>query len=106
MIPVILLAIIQFGFGKALVVLVTYLIINFVLGNIIEPKFMGKGLGLSPLIVFLSLLFWGWLFGPIGMLLSIPLTMVIKIGLNSHESTKAIAVLIGNDIHPNNTDET
>ena len=77
-VPPTLLAVVQFGFGRAAVVLIGYVVINNVLGNIIEPRFMGQGLGLSTLAVFLSLLFWGWLLGPVGMLLSIPLASTLK----------------------------
>lgn len=94
-IPAILLTIIQFGFVKSLWVLLGYVIINTVVGNILEPKLMGKGLGLSPLVVFLSLIFWGWLLGPVGMLLSVPLTLTIKIVLESSEETRWLAVLLG-----------
>lgn len=97
MIPVILLAIIQFGFAKAVLVILVYVAINFLMGNIIEPKFMGKGLGLSPLVILLSLVFWGWMFGPIGMLLSVPLTMILKIGFEFGSGTKSLAILMSND---------
>jgi predicted PurR-regulated permease PerM len=96
-IPPILLTIVQFGFLKSLWVLVGYIVINTIMGNILEPKFMGKGLGLSTLVVFLSLIFWGWLLGPIGMLLSVPLTITIKIALESSEETKWLAILLGSD---------
>lgn len=95
LIPPVLLTIIQFGFGDALIVLTGYVVINTIMGNILEPKFMGKGLGLSTLVVFLSLIFWGWVLGPIGMLLSVPLTITIKIALDSSEETRWLAVLLG-----------
>ncbi len=95
LIPPVLLTIIQLGFIESLIVLVGYLVINTIMGNILEPKFMGKGLGLSTLVVFLSLIFWGWVLGPIGMLLSVPLTITIKIALDSSDETKWLAVLLG-----------
>ena len=94
-IPAVLLALIQLGLGSAILVGIGYLVVNVVVGSIIEPKYMGKGLGLSTLVVFLSLVFWGWVLGPVGMVLSVPLTMVLKIGLESKEDTRWIAVLLG-----------
>jgi predicted PurR-regulated permease PerM len=94
-IPPLLLTIVQLGFMEALVVLVGYVTINTIIGNILEPKFMGQGLGLSTLVVFLSLVFWGWVLGPIGMLLSVPLTITVKIALESSEETRWIAILLG-----------
>ncbi|MBE0492794.1 MAG: AI-2E family transporter [Thiomicrospira sp.] len=95
--PAVLLAMVQLGFGDAALVALGYLAINVVMGNLLEPKFMGKGLGLSPLVVFLSLLVWGWLFGPVGMFLSIPLTMIVKIALEQYETTRWIAIMLSND---------
>ena len=97
LIPPALLTIVQLGFGEAGIVLVGYLIINTIMGNILEPRFMGKGLGLSTLVVFLSLIFWGWILGPIGMLLSVPLTITIKIALDSSDETRWLSVMLGPD---------
>ncbi len=94
-IPPFLLTIVQLGFIESFVVLAGYITINTIIGNILEPKFMGKGLGLSTLVVFLSLVFWGWVLGPIGMLLSVPLTITIKIALDSSEETRWLAIMLG-----------
>ena len=94
-VPAVLLTLVQLGGISALVVASIYIIVNIVIGSIIEPKIMGKGLGLSTLVVFLSLIFWGWLFGMVGMLLSIPLTIMAKIVFNANESTRWIAVFLG-----------
>lgn len=96
-IPGILLTLLQFGYGDAMLVLAGYLAINVLIGNIIEPNVMGQGLGLSPLVVFLSLIFWGWLLGPVGMILSVPLTMFIKIMMESSNRWRSVAILLGPD---------
>jgi len=93
-VPAVLLAFVQLGGFGALEVGLIFLTINIVIGSIIEPRLMGKGLGLSTLVVFLSLIFWGWLLGPVGMLLSIPLTIMIKIILYADPSTRSIAILM------------
>jgi predicted PurR-regulated permease PerM len=94
-VPAVLLAIIQLGFVRAGLAAVGYVVINLFMGNVIEPRFMGRGLGLSTLVVFLSLVFWGWLLGPVGMLLSVPLTIAAKMALDSRDDTRWIAVLLG-----------
>ncbi len=83
------------GLVDALLLSAAYLGINFLLGNIIEPRVMGRALGLSTLIAFLSLVVWGWIFGTVGMLLSVLLTMTLKIALDSHPQTRWIAHLLG-----------
>ena len=65
------------------------------IGNVLEPRIMGKGLDLSALVVFLSLVFWGWVLGSIGMLLSIPLTMTVKIALESFDETRWVGIMLG-----------
>tara|TARA_B100002049_G_C16078416_1_gene376117 strand:- start:696 stop:1724 length:1029 start_codon:yes stop_codon:yes gene_type:complete len=95
-VPAVLLALITQGPLVAGVIAGGYLVINTVMGNIVEPKFMGKGLGLSTLVVFLSLIFWGWLMGTVGMLLSVPLTMIVKIALETSQEGRWLATLLGN----------
>ena len=96
-VPVILLALVQFGFIAAGEVALLYLLVNNIIGNFIEPKLMGRSLGLSTLIVFLSLVFWGWMLGPIGMFLSVPLTMTFKIVMDSHDHTRWISTFLSNE---------
>lgn len=93
-IPPIIQVLVFNGFYETLLVVAGYLLINLVIGNIIEPRMMGKGLGLSTLVVFLSLIFWGWLLGPVGMLLSVPLTIAVKIALEQTDAGKGIAILL------------
>ena len=93
-VPAVLLALVQLGGGEAILIAIGYLAINMLLGNFLEPRVMGRGMGLSTLVVFLSLIFWGWVFGPVGMLLSIPLTMTLVIALESNPSTRQLAVLL------------
>jgi AI-2 transport protein TqsA len=97
-VPALLLALIQLGLSGALWSLLGYVLINVIVGNVIEPRFMGRGLGLSTLIVFVSLVFWGWILGPVGMFLSVPLTMMIKISLDSSDETRWIAILLGPEV--------
>jgi AI-2 transport protein TqsA len=93
--PVALLALVQLGVGSALLTVLGFVVIHIVVGNIIEPKLMGKGLSLSTLVVFLSMVFWGWVLGPIGMILSVPMTSLVKIALESYEETQGLAILLG-----------
>ena len=94
-IPTFLFALVQLGLGGALWSLGSFLIIHNVLGNFIEPKLMGKGLDLSALVVILSLIFWGFLLGPVGMFLATPFTLTIKIIMEQSEKTRWLAILLG-----------
>lgn len=96
-VPAVLLALVQLGFAPAIAVAACYLAINIVVGNILEPKIMGSGVGLSPLVIFVSMAFWGWVLGPVGMLLSVPLTMTLKIAMAGNEKTRHLALLLGSN---------
>ena len=91
----VLMGFIQFGFATAGLVAGGYVVINLVIGSRVEPRFMGRGLGLPTLVVFVSLVFWGWVFGPVGMLLSVPLTMALKTAMESREASRWLVVLLG-----------
>lgn len=93
-VPPIILAMIDQGMMTALWVALWYVTINMVIGNIVEPRIMGKGLGLSALVIFLSMTLWGWVLGPTGMILSVPLTMVIQFFFAQYEETKWIALML------------
>jgi len=96
-VPAVLLALIQLGPLSAGIAALGFLLVNILVGSVIEPKVMGQGIGLSALVVFLSLTFWGWVLGPVGMLLSVPLTMAVKIALSESESTKWLSILLGSN---------
>lgn len=100
-IPAILITWAAVGFNWAIVVLLLYLAINTVVGNILEPRIMGRRVGLSALVVFLSLVFWGWLLGIVGMFLAVPLTMLVKIILDRSDDLRWVGILLG----PGNLDK-
>ncbi len=93
-VPPIALAFFDHGMFSCIVVTSVLVVINWVLGYYFEPKYLGDGLGISPLIVLLSLIFWGWLLGPIGMFLSAPLSIVVKIIFDSFEDTRWVGILM------------
>jgi len=94
-VPAVLLALVQLGPAAAAWSAAGYLAINVLVGNVLEPRFMGRGVGLSPLVVFLSLVFWGWVLGPVGMFLSVPLTITARIALAANDGTRWASVLLG-----------
>ena len=93
-VPAVLLAVVQLGVGSAAAVAAGYLVVNVAFGNLIEPMLLGRRLGLSTLVVFASLVFWGWVWGPVGMLFSVPLTMVVKIALENTPDLRWLAVML------------
>jgi AI-2 transport protein TqsA len=82
-----LMALVQYGsFGYAAVVAAVIIVVQNIIGNILEPKIFGDRLGLNPLVILLSLLIWGYIWGIVGMLLSVPLTAIVKIILSNSKS--------------------
>jgi len=93
-VPAVLLAMLLLDPTSILIVIAIYMGVNTVIGNVLEPTIMGKRVGLSVLMVFLSLVFWGWMFGAVGMLLSVPLSMVVKFAARANPRTQWLAVLL------------
>ena len=95
-VPAVLLALVQpdLGLGAAVIIAAGYLVVNVGFGNLIEPTLLGRRLGLSTLVVYVSLVFWGWVWGPVGMLFSVPLTMVVKIALENTADYRWLAVML------------
>ena len=94
LVPPSLMALVEFGFVRAAIVLIAYIVINFVVDNVIKPRFVGHSVDLSPLVVVVSLLFWGWLLGPMGALVSVPLTIGMRFFLESFDNSLWLARLM------------
>ena len=97
-VPAVLLALVQFGAGTAALAAAGYLVVDLALSNFFETRFMGRSFGLSTLVVFFSVVFWGSLLGLIGMVLSVPFTMALKFACEKNASTRWIAVLLGPEV--------
>ena len=97
-IPAALMALVQTDLLTTLLVTLSYLVVNTAIGSILEPRVMGRGLGISTLAVFLSLLWWGWVLGTLGVFLALPLTMVLIITLDASPQTRPFAVLLGPEV--------
>lgn len=97
-VPAVLIAFLGLGTTEGLLTMALYVAVNTVIGSIIEPRFMGQTLGLSPVIVLVSLMVWGWVFGPVGMLLSILLTMILKLALESSPQTRWLGILLSDKV--------
>ena len=94
-VPAVLLALVQFGSPRAAVVLGLYLAINVAIGQVLEPRLFGRRLGLSAPAVLLSLVFWGWVLGPVGMFLCVPLTILAKIALDNVDELRWVSAILG-----------
>ncbi|TVQ93458.1 MAG: AI-2E family transporter [Chromatiaceae bacterium] len=100
MLPAALMAAVQTDLPTTMLVIAGYLVINTIIGNVIEPRIMGRGLGISTLVVFVGLLFWGWLLGTVGMFLAVPLTKALIVALEASPHTRPIAILLGPEVSP------
>lgn len=97
-IPPVVVTLFQFGsLGLALIVSGVLVAIHLVVGNYLEPKVMGRGLDLSPLVVLFSLVFWGWMWGGVGMLLAVPITAAVKIAMEEYKPTQVVAKMISEE---------
>lgn len=95
-IPAVMLAFVQFGIGwQFWVVLGIFLAVNILVGYVVEPRMMGKGLGLSALVVLVAVIFWGWILGPVGLILSVPITVALKIFMRSYPGSHWLAIMLG-----------
>jgi AI-2 transport protein TqsA len=94
LVPPALLALIEHGFIQPVIVIVAYTLINFVVDNVIKPRFVGATVDLSPLVVVVSLLFWGWLLGPMGALVAVPLSIGLKFFFESFDESHWLAQLM------------
>lgn len=94
LVPPVALALIEFGFSRALIVLAGYVVVNFLVDNVIKPRFVADSVDLAPIVVVLSLLFWGWLLGPMGALVAVPLSIAAKFLFESFEESRWLAQLM------------
>lgn len=94
LVPPALLALLQFGLARALMVVAGFIVINFVIDTVIKPRYFGGSLDISPVVVVLSLVFWGWLLGPVGALLAVPLSISVRFLVDSHEESRWLGHLM------------
>jgi predicted PurR-regulated permease PerM len=105
-VPPVLLALVQLGLQEALLAALGFVVVNIGIGNFVEPRVMGRGLGISTLAVFISLLFWGWLFGLVGMFLAVPLTATLIAALDASPHTRPLAIMLGPELKETGVSET
>ncbi len=96
-IPPILLAWLMNSWGDGFIVMAGYVFINFMIGNGIEPLFLGKQFGIATTVVLLSVILWGWVLGPVGMLLAVPITVLIKLAFENSKDLSWMAIMISDE---------
>ena len=96
-IPAVLVAWAKYGIQGAIVMGLFFIIINTIAESVIFPKLAGKGLQMSVYVVFVSLFVWGWILGPIGFFIGVPMTIVIIKYLENFDETRWMALLMGSD---------
>jgi predicted PurR-regulated permease PerM len=95
-VPAIIVAFVQYGPSFTVVLVVgAYLTVNLIVSYVIYPRMMSQGVDLSMFVVLAAMMFWGWVLGPIGMILAVPLTAVIRISLDTFPGSRWLAVLLG-----------
>lgn len=94
LVPPTMLALVQYGFARAGMVVAGFVVINFLVDTIVKPRFVGESLDLAPIVVVISLIFWGWLLGPLGALLAVPLSIAAKFLFESFEESRWLAHLM------------
>jgi predicted PurR-regulated permease PerM len=99
-IPPAIMALLQFGVTEMLIVIVVYVVINFLVDNVIKPRFIQEGLNISATVTFLSLILWGWVLGPIGAILAVPMAIIVQAIFGSREETRWLAYLMGSGSEP------
>ena len=104
-IPPAIMALVQFGWQTALIVVVLYIIINFLVDNVIKPKFIQEGVNISASVTFVSLIVWGWVLGPIGAILAVPMAIIIQSVFANREETRWVAYLMGSGEEPYDPEE-
>jgi len=94
-VPAVLIALLQFGPGRAFGLASVYLAVNVILGNFADPILVGRQLRLSPIVVLMSLVFWGWTLGITGLFLAVPLTIALRIVMQGSATLSRYAALMG-----------
>jgi len=84
--------------GYALIIVAVLIVVQNLIGNVAEPKIMGDHLDLSPVVVLFSLVFWGWMWGVVGMVLSVPIMAILKTVMEQFPTTKPLAILMGSAV--------